>query len=86
MTTLLRHAQSYPGRHGMGPAHPEHEVGVALHSLQVGQTVQVKGPFGSFRYQPGKYKAIGERCEPAHCKGLLLSLLCTQHQSPRQDA
>ncbi|CAK0787811.1 hypothetical protein CVIRNUC_011033 [Coccomyxa viridis] len=56
MTILVK---SYPGRHGMGPAHPEHEVGVALHSLQVGQTVQVKGPFGSFRYQPGKYKAIG---------------------------
>ena len=54
----------------MGPAHPEHEVGVALHSLQVGQTVQVKGPFGSFRYQPGKYKAIGERCDSPSCKAL----------------
>ena len=55
----------------MGPAHPEHEIGVALHSLQVGQTVQVKGPFGSFRYQPSKYKAIGERCHlptaRSHC-------------------
>ena len=70
MTTLSWHVQSYPGRHGMGPAHPEHEIGVALHSLQVGQTVQVKGPFGSFRYQPGKYKAIGESCIFSSCKAL----------------
>ena len=71
LTAFSWHAQAYPGRHGMGPAHPEHEIGVALHSLQVGQTVQVKGPFGSFHYQPSKYKAIGERCHlptaRSHC-------------------
>ena len=59
----------------MGLAHPEHEIGAALHSLQVGQTVQVKGPFGSFRYQPGKYKAIGARCQPAHDRIPLLGIL-----------
>lgn len=40
--------------------HPEHAMSAALHSLQPGASVAVKGPFGTFRYQPGKYKAIGE--------------------------
>ena len=82
LTAVLWHVQSYPGRHGMGPAHPEHEVGVALHSLQVGQTVQVKGPFGSFRYQPGKYKAIGERCEYSPCTALHIMPLPAHLMSP----
>ena len=40
--------------------HPEHAMSAALHALQPGASVAVKGPFGTFRYQPGKYKAIGE--------------------------
>lgn len=42
-------------------------MSAALHALQPGASVAIKGPFGSFRYQPGKYKAIGERsCYPFH--------------------
>jgi hypothetical protein len=41
--------------------HPEAAMNAALLGLQPGESVQVKGPFGSFRYQPGKYKAIGAR-------------------------
>ena len=39
--------------------HPEHAMSAALHALQPGASVAIKGPFGTFRYQPGKYKAIG---------------------------
>ena len=47
-------AQAYPENH------PEHAMSAALQSLQPGVSVAIKGPFGTFRYQPGKYKAIGE--------------------------
>ena len=46
--------QAYP------EGHPEHGMAKALHSMRKGQTIEIKGPFGSFKYQPGKYKAIGE--------------------------
>lgn len=39
--------------------HPEAEMGRLLASLEPGQKVEVKGPFGPFKYQPGKYKAVG---------------------------
>lgn len=39
--------------------HPEAAMGSALASLRLGQKIEVKGPFGAFKYQPGKYKAIG---------------------------
>ncbi len=35
-------------------------MGDLLHGLKIGDKLQIKGPFGSFKYQPGKYKAIGE--------------------------
>ena len=56
------HVQAYPGRHGMGPTHPEHSIGTSLHKLQVGQTIDIKGPFGEFTYQPGQYKSVGASC------------------------
>ena len=40
--------------------HPEHAMSAALHALTPSASVAIKGPFGTFRYQPGKYKAIGE--------------------------
>lgn len=45
--------QDYP------EGHPEAEMGTSLASLRPGQKIEVKGPFGPFKYQPGKYKAIG---------------------------
>lgn len=48
------HPQAYP------EGHPEHKMSAALHALQPGSSVAIKGPCGTFRYQPGKYKAIGE--------------------------
>lgn len=59
---VLCHVQAYPGRHGMGPTHPEHLIGTSLHKLQVGQTIDIKGPFGEFTYQPGQYKTVGASC------------------------
>lgn len=35
-------------------------MGKALHSMRPGDKIEIKGPFGSFKYQPGKYKAIGK--------------------------
>ena len=58
------YVQAYPGRHGMGPTHPEHLIGTSLHKLQVGQTIDIKGPFGDFTYQPGQYKSVGASCFP----------------------
>jgi ferredoxin-NADP reductase len=46
--------QAYP------EGHPEHKMSAALQALQPGSNVAIKGPCGTFRYQPGKYKAIGE--------------------------
>ena len=64
---VLCHVQAYPGRHGMGPTHPEHLIGTSLHKLQVGQTIDIKGPFGEFVYQPGQYKSVGASCfAPSH--------------------
>lgn len=45
--------QAYP------EGHPEAAIGKALHEMHVGDKIEVKGPYGSFKYQPGKYKAIG---------------------------
>lgn len=39
-------------------------MSAALHALQPGSSVAIKGPCGTFRYQPGKYKAIGETHHP----------------------
>ena len=39
-------------------------MNAALLALQPGKSVQIKGPFGTFKYQPGKYKAIGARPFP----------------------
>ena len=46
--------QAYP------EGHPEHDMAKALHGMRRGDKIDIKGPFGSFKYQPGKYKAIGE--------------------------
>lgn len=46
--------QAYP------EGHPEHDMAKALHGMRRGDKIEIKGPFGSFKYQPGKYKAIGE--------------------------
>ena len=67
------HMQAYPGRHGMGPTHPEHAIGASLHKLQVGQTIDIKGPFGDFSYQPGQYKTVGAPCfDPVHDTAVLV--------------
>ena len=69
---VLCHVQAYPGRHGMGPTHPEHLIGTSLHKLQVGQTIEIKGPFGEFTYQPGQYKSVGASCfAPSHDTAVL---------------
>ena len=52
------HPQAYP------EGHPEHKMSAALHALQPGSSVAIKGPCGTFRYQPGKYKAIGQSHHP----------------------
>lgn len=56
----------------MGPTHPEHAIGASLHKLQVGQTVDIKGPFGDFTYQPGQYMTVGASCfGPIHGTAVL---------------
>ncbi|KAK9905928.1 hypothetical protein WJX75_009119 [Coccomyxa subellipsoidea] len=39
--------------------HPQHDMAKALSSMRKGDKIEIKGPFGSFKYQPGRYKAIG---------------------------
>ena len=61
--------------------HPEHDMSAALLALMPGASVAIKGPFGTFRFQPGKYKAIGElftrQATPSPCllAGKVLSML-----------
>lgn len=71
-------AQAYP------EGHPEHDMAKALSSMRKGDKIEIKGPFGSFKYQPGRYKAIGEllniptgatnRLHPKHWRGNILSV------------